>query len=566
MNKIKTQPENSSKTNSGFFASLSTEEKFAYAGLALIVLLIFLIRSKFLLIPFERDEGAYSYYGKLLLEGKTPYVDFYEQKFPGVFYFYAFIVMLFGETVKDLHMGFIFLNIATTIILFFAAKKLFNSLAAIITALTFAFVSLTPIISGFTIQSEHGVAFFSSLGILFYVLARQNKKWFYYLLMGLSMGAAFMTKTTGVFMALWGGLILLIDFFFGNERKIKNIISSLGWYAVGGFSVIGILFLLIFLKGSFEQMIFWTIDIPKYYVNRVPLEEGLKYFDYTKTAIFQFNKFLWVHALFAVLIIIVKGIKWNTKLLIITLGIFSFMTIVPGYYFYGHYWIQLVPGVSILAGATFFAIQTLLKTQFKIESKYVAYAYIGLFVILIYSHLEKNKTYYFKPNYDLIMRSTYGYNPFPETMEIAKYINANSKPEDQVAVIGSEPEFYIYTNKKAPSRHIFFSTIVADVPQHKEWQREYVKDIEATKPKFFIFYSVPISLLVQANTDQYVFEWANKYVNENYQLIGLCDMIDGQRANYIWKEQLMNYKPSSQNVIYIYERKQTTAADTTLLK
>ncbi len=460
MNKIKTQPDNSPKTNSVFFTSLSTEEKFAYAGLAVIVLLIFLIRSKFLLIPFERDEGAYSYYGKLLLEGKTPYVDFYEQKFPGVFYFYAFVVMLFGETVKDLHMGFIFLNIATTIILFFAAKKLFNSLAAIITALTFAFVSLTPIISGFTIQSEHGVAFFSSLGILFYVLARQNKKWFYYLLMGLSMGAAFMTKTTGVFMALWGGLILLIDFFFGNERKIKDLISSLGWYAVGGFSVIGILFLLIFLKGSFEQMIFWTIDIPKYYVNRVPLEEGLKYFDYTKTAIFQFNKFLWVHALFAVIIIIVKGIKWNTKLLIITLGVFSFMTIVPGYYFYGHYWIQLIPGVSILAGATFFAIQTLFKTQFKIESKYVAYAYLGLFVILIYSHIEKNKTYYFKPNYDLIMRSTYGYNPFPETMEIAKYINANSKPEDQVAVIGSEPEFYIYTNKKAPSRHIFFSTIV----------------------------------------------------------------------------------------------------------
>src|SRR5258706_1008508 len=97
----------------------SKDDKIAYAILAALILLVILIRSKFSLIPFERDEGAYSYYGKLLLEGKIPYKDFYEQKFPGIFYFFAMMVGLFGDTVKGMHFGFMILNIATFLLLFF---------------------------------------------------------------------------------------------------------------------------------------------------------------------------------------------------------------------------------------------------------------------------------------------------------------------------------------------------------------------------------------------------------------------------------------------------------------
>jgi hypothetical protein len=97
--------------------------------------------------------------------------------------------------------------------------------------------------------------------------------------------------------------------------------------------------------------------------------------------------------------------------------------------------------------------------------------------------------------------------------------------------------------------------MVDNVPEHKEWQREYVKDIEKAKPKFFIFYNHPISLLVQANTDRYVFEWANEYINKNYKLTGLVDMNDNGLSNYVWNESLIGYKPTAQNIIYIYERK-----------
>ncbi len=105
--------------------TFTQEEKVSYILLALLLFLAVFIRVNFLNIPYERDEGGYSYYGKLLLEGKIPYKDFYEQKLPGIFYFYAFMVSIFGSTVKGMHMGFIYLNVASILLFILQLKDSF---------------------------------------------------------------------------------------------------------------------------------------------------------------------------------------------------------------------------------------------------------------------------------------------------------------------------------------------------------------------------------------------------------------------------------------------------------
>jgi len=537
--------------------SFTQEEKICYALLALLIIVVVMIRTNFLNIPYERDEGGYSYYGKLLLEGKTPYKDFYEQKLPGIFYFYAFMVSIFGSTVKGMHTGFIWLNVASIILLFFAVKKLFSPGAAIVAAATFAFVSITPNLSGFTIQGEHGVAFFTCLGIFLYSITTQNKKLYWYYFFGLALGAAFMVKTTGLFMMVWGGFILITDFIFTKEKDYKTFFKQIFVYGFGAASIIIVLLLLVYLKGAINDMIFFVYDIPKYYVNRIPLEEGMKYFEYSKDAIVMNYKFFWIHGCIAVFLCIAKTVSWKNKAFILSLAVLSFMTIVPGYYFYGHYWIQVIPGLAVLSGVTFFYVSTIVKNQFKLSPSRITYIYLGIFAILTFSHINKLKQYYFSPNYDAILRAVYGNNPFPESMAIANYINSISKPEDQMAVFGSEPQLFIYTNKTSPTRHVFFSTIVASIPEHKKFQREFVSDIEKAKPKYFVFFRHSVSLLVQANTDQYVFEWANKYIQENYKLIGLVDMPDGQQSTYIFDPSAATYQPKGQNFIMIFERKGT---------
>ena len=274
----------------------------------------------------------------------------------------------------------------------------------------------------------------------------------------------------------------------------------------------------------------------------------------SKNATFKDYSFFWYHGFIATVVCFIKTIHWREKLFCITLILFSSITIMPGNYFFGHYWIMVLPGVSILAGITFFAITSTIKTRMNIKSLAPQYIYLSVFLLITFFHVLKLNSYYFKPDYFKILRSSYGENPFPESMEIANYINANIKPNDQIVLIGSEPQLYFYTKKECPSRHAYFGALVDDIPEHKQWQREFAADIEKAKPRYIVYFNHSFSLNVQYNTDNFIFDWADKYINENYKRVALVVMTEGQKSFYFWNTSLGNYKPKDKNSISIYER------------
>ncbi len=537
-----------------FEFSFSIQDKITYLLLLILVYIIYSIRSNFYGIPFERDEGIYCYMGKLLLEGKTPYIDFYEIKFPGLFYLYAFVVNFFGDTVQGMHKGFMWINIFTMIFVFFAVKNLFNNTAAIIAAATFSVVSITPALSGFTVQSEHGVSFFIALGVLFYSLLKLYNKLMFFFLFGFSLCMAVMIKQTAIFIALWGGLILLTDFVFTKEKNYKKTIKEMLIFITGAAFVVILMFGLVYLKGGFKDMIYFTFEHTKQYSQSMPIEEGIKYFKYTRDAIIKDYMFFWVHAILSILVLVLPSTNLKQKIFTLTIAVASFLTIVPGYFFYGHYWIQTVPGIAILAGVTVYSITIFIETKLKKRSNTVNYIYLSVFTIFFVKHLNDNKSFYYHPNYTYILRTTYGNNPFPEAWEIGKFINDNAKPEDGLLLIGSEPQIYFYTKKKAPSKHAYFTAVVNNVPMHKVWQREFAIGAEKEKPKYVVFFNHQLSLLVQANTDNFVFEWANKFIQKNYKVVGVVEMADGQPSNYIWKDAAMNYQPRTPSYVLVFER------------
>jgi hypothetical protein len=558
MNKTKTpdlKDKNQVKTSSlpAFVAGES--------GIGLLLLLIVLliagsIRSKFVNMPFERDEGIYSYIGTLVLEGKIPYKDFFEQKFPGLFYFYGLMVMLSGKTVAGMHTGFMFLNLISVTIIYFAAKNLTRPYAAVFAAATYAFVSLTPNLSGFTVQSEHGVSFFICLGLLMYSLYRKTLLKRYIFLMGLAFGFSFMTKTSGIFLVLFGGCAVLIEFFTGKDRKnYRQLFLDVLNYSSGVFLIIILFFTIILIKGSFKEMIFWAYEIPKYaYVSSIPFDDGIKYFKYSRDAIVEHYKFFWIHGVLFVATCLVGTTSLRTKLVGLALMVLSFGTIVPGFYFYGHYWIQLIPGLSLLSALTYQGITDFISQKFKFKTAAINTGYLVLFGLFVFGHVTAQKSYYFHPNPERIMRQVYGDNPFPEAMEIGNYINRNAKPEDQIAIIGSEPQIYFYTQKKCPSRHAYFASLVSAIPQAKEWQKEFIQDVEKVKPRYFVFFRHGISLLVQPNADQHIFEWVNEYATKNYHVVGVIDMPQGQPSTYVWDQAVQTFQPKGQNTIFVFER------------
>ena len=78
-----------------------------------IIILVFIcfVRFRFSDMAMERDEGEYAYAAAEILRGGFPYLDFYNMKLPGVYYFYATIFFLFGKSIPAVRFCVLLLNI-----------------------------------------------------------------------------------------------------------------------------------------------------------------------------------------------------------------------------------------------------------------------------------------------------------------------------------------------------------------------------------------------------------------------------------------------------------------------
>ncbi|MCK5010119.1 MAG: glycosyltransferase family 39 protein, partial [Deltaproteobacteria bacterium] len=108
------------------------------------ILAIAAIRYRLLGVPLERDEGEYAYMGQLLLQGILPYVEAYNMKFPGIYFLYALILTLFGQTHTGIHLALLFANVATIFLIYLLGKYLFDALTGTVAGISYGIISMSP--------------------------------------------------------------------------------------------------------------------------------------------------------------------------------------------------------------------------------------------------------------------------------------------------------------------------------------------------------------------------------------------------------------------------------------
>ena len=538
-------------------SKISTKENalYYYIGLGIVLILIYIIRKNFLTIPFERDEGSYAYSGKIILDGATTYKDIGSQRLDGVFYAYAVIVGIFGYSVKALHMAFLILNIGSTIMLYFLTRKLTNNLAGLAAAAFFALLSMTATASGFTIQSEHIVAFLIIGAFLGLVLFFETKKMWQLILAGVLFSFAFQVKQTSFFYGLLAGALLLYKEIVVDKTKLKKLILNVFVFCLAVLIPIVIDLFLIYKNGAWADFKLWFFDIRNQYTSLITFSNGLEYLNYSFTSIYKDYKFFWIISFFGTATVFLTNLSFWKKMLIAGVNIAGFLTIVPGYHYYGHYFLQWIPAVSLCAAIFIFSVQDILKNKFKL--KYGTTVLPLIFIILpVITNLSAKSKYYFNPNQTQILREVYGINPFPESMVIADKLNTLMKPEDKLAVFGTEIQMYVYTNKKSPSRFAGSGALLEfPVAQSEDWQKEFIGDVEKAAPKYLVFFSHPISWMASSKSKNLIFPWFDKFSAANYRLIGYADML-GNTTNYVWEPELDMAKnpPTSKYKIFVFER------------
>ncbi|MCG6537854.1 MAG: hypothetical protein L7F78_24825, partial [Syntrophales bacterium LBB04] len=69
--------------------------------------------------------------------------------------------------------------------------------------------------------------------------------------------------------------------------------------------------------------------------------------------------------------------------------------------------------------------------------------------------LYTERNYFFIEKPTTLSRLIYGANPFPESIKIGEYVKSNSNTEDKIAVLGSEPQIYFYSQRRSATGYIY---------------------------------------------------------------------------------------------------------------
>ncbi len=151
-------------------------------------------------------------------------------------------------------------------------------------------------------------------------------------------------------------------------------------------------------------------------------------------------------------------------------------------------------------------------------------------------------------------RQVYSGNPFAESAVVADYLNHHSTPDQQVAVIGSEPQIYFYAKRHAATGHIYFYPLVERQPYASKLQQEMCREVEAAKPEFVVFVHDSLSWLADPDRERVIYDWAEHYLESHYRPVGLVDMVSPATTEYHWGDQAAQAHPHSSLYLWIFQR------------
>jgi hypothetical protein len=510
------------------------------AGLAVMVLLA-CIRLRVADVPLERDEGEYAYAGQLILQGIPPFQLAYNMKFPGVYYAYSLILAVFGQTAWGVHAGVMVVNVVTIALLYFLALRLLKDpTAAAVTAIAYGVLSLDRWTLAIFGHATHFVVLAAMAGLLLLCRAIDSRKAVLFAAAGVLLGVSVLMKQNGVFfLALGLGLAA-----FSGAWSRAAIVGA------GAAVPVATAFGWLYAQGVFDRFWFWTIQYGAQYASAVPMPEAWALFTLNFGKLSQANLSLWLLAALGCIMLFVAGWPARTRVIATAFLLVSALAICPGFYFREHYFILLLPAVALLCGIAVASVQRLLG--FVVPGALARAAGVGVFLIAVGLYARTEWDYLFSmPPHDL-SRSVHGANPFVESAEIARYLQAHTGADDAIAVLGSEPQIYFLANRKSATGYIYTYGLMEQQKYSARMQDEMIAEITAAHPKYLVFVSVLASWTARDPKER-ILTWSRDYTRKCYRVVGIADILPGE-TQWRWDEQVAGYQPRSSAVLYTYAR------------
>jgi hypothetical protein len=519
-----------------------------------LILLSVYVRIRLLNIPLERDEGEFTYLAQQMLKGIPPFASAYSLKIPGIFGVYALGMKFFGQSLYGIHSILLLANIATIFLIFLLCKMICDVRFGLIASSVYAILSVSYPLLGVIGHATHFVVLFAMAGFVCLFVAFKKRSASYLLISGFMFGISFTMKQHAAAFSIFAFLCLVRE---GFKLKLgwRKMIYFMALFVAGGILPYIGWVLYLAANGVFQQFWFWTVKYASEYATDTTIAEGWLNFKAQFGKILGTSGIFWLLAFIQWLLLATGIIKKQNRFFLTGLFIASFIAILPGFYFRNHYFIMMLPAVSILIGS---AVSTFLEAmqQSNANSRKIYGLFAMIFVAAICTiMIVKERQYLFYDSPEKVSKSIYNMKPFVESKAIAKYIKENTSADDYIAVLGSEPQIYFYADRPSASGYICVYGLMEAQPFAIQMQNQFAHEIEAKNPKFIVNVTDPSSWLPRQNSPQNIFYWAESYLSSNYELVGLIAISDTFSTKAFWGPEARQWINTTPSELQIYRRK-----------
>lgn len=520
--------------------------------LALVVVVVVAVRIRLLDFPLERDEGEYAYAGQLLLEGIPPYQLACNMKMPGIYLAYAALMAVFGQSPAGIHFGLLLVHLATLAVIFVLARKILNPAGAAVAVGAYAWMIMDPSYLGLAAHATHFVMLPALLGALLLLRLKENASLRGYLACGLCFGAAFLMKQPGMFFGFFGGLYLAWAGVSGRMPG-RRMVLSLAVYSLGCLLPFAVVCLWLKWAGVFPQFWFWTVSYAWEYASNLPLESGIRCAKEGFGQVIGSAPLVWLVAGTGLACLFFTQLERSARVFLFGFLLFSFLAVCPGMYFRNHYFILLAPALALLAGLAVSWSGARLAGHSK--APWLCHLPLMIGALACAQGLYSGRDVLFALPPREACRAVYGWNPFPESLEIADYIRENTRSDQRVVALGSEPQIYFYARRHSSTGQIYAYPLMEPQPFALKMQEDMIREIGENPPEFLVFVAIQASWLVQPGSNKHVFEWVNGYVDANMRLVGVVQFDGLGPASYFWGPAAASVPLRGADYIAIYQNK-----------
>lgn len=423
-----------------------------------------LVRIPTLLFPYDSDHWIFQYVGKHWLAGDTLYVDAWDHKSPLIFLINGLMQKILGDSLI-LHRVFLSLVYAVTLFVFYkASMKVYEYLGvnntqirARISLIVFAFFTSLSQLTNSGNNTENFAILLIALLYLLYVSHAKRLSFFSWqtYVIGVVIGLIVGLKANFLLLLIPIGLDLALKHF----RSINKLMVMFLIVASGILTVVAPFYVYFKSQGTLNELYVASFEFNSKYLQSGWAGNLSGQLIFIVILLITFIVFApTIYRAFRSKQPMQHAIAASTLLFMVALGTF-----------YSHYYLVLMPGLSVLFGI-----------HYQWYSARRVRLYFAVVCVILASVIS------FRQLYNSI--SGEAKKQFDKDIAAANYIKENSDQSDKIFYYGYGATFYRLSDRDSGSRYVSASHLLIDWREGfgYDFNGLFMRDMELNKTRYVI--------------------------------------------------------------------------------